>query len=66
MRPIRQSSHLMPTFLELAAAKKPALLDGQSLLPFLTGVSTSEWRDDIFAEFHGYESTLTVVRMAGT
>ena len=44
----------MPTFLELAGAKVPDHLDGQSLSPFLTSQEVTDWRDDVFAEFHGY------------
>ncbi|HIO47275.1 TPA: DUF4976 domain-containing protein [Candidatus Poribacteria bacterium] len=57
---------LMPTFLELAGAKVPDHLDGQSLSPFLTSQEVTDWRDDVFAEFHGYESTLASVRMVRT
>lgn len=57
---------LMPTFLDLARAEVPSHLDGQSLCALLTGQEVVNWRDDIFAEFHGYESTLASVRMVRT
>ena len=57
---------LMPTLLDVAAAPCPGGLDGRSLKPFLQGDTLPDWPDDIFAEFHGYESTLFSQRMVRT
>lgn len=57
---------LMPTMLEAAGAHIPPGLDGRSLRPLLNGEEAVQWPDDIFAEFHGYESTLFSQRMVRT
>jgi len=57
---------LMPTLLDIAGARNPGGLDGRSLVPFLRGEPVPDWADDVFAEFHGYESTLCSVRMVRT
>jgi len=43
---------LFPTFLEVAGLEPPGCLDGESLLPLLTG-RTTESRDSAFAAFTG-------------
>jgi len=56
----------MPTLLELAEARRPQPLDGRSIVPLLRGESVPDWRDDVYAEFHGYESCLFTQRMVRT
>ena len=57
---------LMPTMLDLAGVGIPECLDGRSLRPWLRGATVTDWPDDIFAEFHGYESALFSQRMVRT
>jgi len=57
---------LMPTLLELGGAALPSNLDGRSLVPLLRGESVADWPDDVFAEFHGYETALYSQRMVRT
>lgn len=45
---------LPPTFVELAGAPVPPHFDGCSLVPFLQGRPAPDWRQEIFAEFHGH------------
>ncbi|MDB5079158.1 MAG: sulfatase [Chloroflexi bacterium] len=44
----------MPTFLDLAGVAKPAQVDGESVVPFARGETPAEWRQEVFAEFHGH------------
>ena len=57
---------MMPTFLEMAGVDIPDKVDGCSLLPLLRGETPSDWREDIFAEHHGYEPALCTIRMVQT
>ena len=57
---------IMPTLVELAGAPTAGDVDGRSLLPLIRGERPDDWRDDIFAEFHGYESALCSIRMVRT
>ena len=62
---------LAPTLLEQAAAEPLAGADGRgadgrSLAPLLAGSTPPDWPDDVFAEFHGYETTLYSARMIRT
>ncbi len=57
---------LAPTLAELAGAAPPAAADGRSLTPLLAGAAPADWPDDVFAEFHGYETTLYSSRMIRT
>ncbi len=57
---------LMPTMLDMAGVEIPVGLDGRSLLSWLHGEKVANWPDDIFAEFHGYESALFSQRMVRT
>jgi arylsulfatase A-like enzyme len=57
---------LMPTLLDMAGVGIPEGLAGRSLLPWLRGESVTAWPDDVFAEFHGYESALFSQRMVRT
>ena len=57
--------------MELAAADPLAGADGRgadgrSLVPLLAGNTPADWPDDVFAEFHGYETTLYSARMIRT
>ena len=55
-----------PTLLECADSEPLDAVDGRSLLPLIRGEQVDDWRDDVYAEFHGYESTLCSVRMIRT
>lgn len=57
---------LMPTILEIAGAKFPEKLDGRSIVPLIKGEDIKNWPDDIYAEYHGYESALYTQRMVRT
>ncbi|MEM7028930.1 MAG: sulfatase-like hydrolase/transferase [Chloroflexota bacterium] len=57
---------LMPTMLDAGQAQTPSTLDARSLRPLLQGNTVGDWPDDIYAEFHGYESTLFSQRMVRT
>lgn len=57
---------LMPTMLDAAEAEQPDNLDGRSLRPLLDDTPEVAWADDIFAEYHGYESALYTQRMVRT
>ena len=57
---------LMPTLLEIGGAKTPGDLDGRSLVGFLCGDEVEDWPDDVYAEYHGYESALCSQRMVRT
>ena len=57
---------LAPTLLELTAGELLPDADGRSLTPLLAGHTPDDWPDDVFAEFHGYETTLCSTRMIRT
>ena len=57
---------LMPTMLEMGQVQVPENLDGRSLRDLLRGAEPEGWPDDVFAEFHGYESALFTQRMVRT
>lgn len=57
---------LMPTILEMGGAQVPREIDGRSLGGFLRGDAVEGWPDDVYAEFHGYESALCTSRMVRT
>ncbi len=42
-----------PTFMDLAGAQTPSYVDGRSLLPVLTGSTTTSWRTAILIEGRG-------------
>ena len=52
--------------LDAGGVEIPADLDGRTLRPLLSENGDVNWPDDIFAEFHGYESTLFSQRMVRT
>ena len=45
-----------PTFMDLAGAQTPSYVDGRSLLPVLTGSTTTSWRTAILIEGRGYSA----------
>lgn len=57
---------VMPTFLDAAGVDVPDEVDGRSLTPLLRGERPADWRDDVYAEFHGYEPSLYTSRMVRT
>jgi arylsulfatase A-like enzyme len=57
---------VMPTLLHIAGITDHSGLDGRSLMPFLQGQVVEDWADDVYAEFHGYESALCTQRMVRT
>lgn len=56
---------IFDTILNYCNVKGSNRNDGQSLLPLIENRNL-DWRDDIFAEFHGYEPCLTSIRMVRT
>lgn len=56
---------IMPTLLQIAEEPIPAGTQGRSLRPLLKGGS-SDWRDTVFAEYHGDEFGLYSQRMVCT
>jgi arylsulfatase A-like enzyme len=46
----------LPTFMDLAGAQTPSYVDGRSLLPLLTGSTTSSWRTAILIEGRRYSA----------
>ena len=46
----------LPTFMRLAGAQTPPYVDGRSLLPLLTGSTTTSWRTAILIEGRAYRS----------
>jgi arylsulfatase A-like enzyme len=57
---------LMPTLLAAAGLPLPERIDSRSLVPLLAGAAPEAWPDDVYAEFHGYESCLFTQRMVRT
>lgn len=57
---------MAPTLLDWGQAAEPPAMDGRSLAPLLRGESPANWPDDVYAEFHGYESALFSQRMVRT
>lgn len=57
---------LMPTILDVCGVTAPENIDGRSLTPLRTDDPPDDWRDDVFAEFHGYEPCLFTQRMVRT
>jgi len=55
-----------PTLLEAAGCGDALKADGRSLLPLMRGETPGDWREDIYAEFHGYEPALCSIRMVRT
>ncbi len=56
-----QNIDLVPTFLELGQAKKPASyrMDGQSLAPLFENGTAEEWRDHLYLEMGTARATVT-------
>ncbi|MEM7799320.1 MAG: sulfatase-like hydrolase/transferase [Chloroflexota bacterium] len=44
-----------PTFLELAGLTPPNNLSGSSLIPFLSGITPTDWRDAHYTQLNGVE-----------
>ncbi|GHU75350.1 sulfatase [Clostridia bacterium] len=57
---------IMPTLLDTAGCLDKPQMDGCSILPLFTGDVPSDWRKDIFYEFHGYEPALCSIRAVRT
>jgi arylsulfatase A-like enzyme len=57
---------IMPTLLHIGGAEVPEGIDGRLLTSFLKGGTVDNWPDDVYAEFHGYESALCTIRMVRT
>ena len=57
---------LTATLLDVAEADSLSAIDGRSLTPLLRDEAVPGWADDVYAEFHGYESTLFSQRMVRT
>jgi arylsulfatase A-like enzyme len=47
---IAQNTDLAPTFQELAGLRPPAATDGRSLVPFLRGGTSADWRETALIE----------------
>lgn len=45
---------LMPTFLDLAGTHPPKPVDGESILPLMTGESSTNGRTEIYGEYHNH------------
>jgi arylsulfatase A-like enzyme len=56
---------LAPTFAELAGIPAPDFVDGRSLVPFLRGETSSEWRDAFLLE-RGSQSARTSINVPST
>jgi arylsulfatase A-like enzyme len=52
--------------LHIGGAEVPEGIDGRLLTSFLKGGTVDNWPDDVYAEFHGYESALCTIRMVRT
>lgn len=46
---------LTATFVDVACDEVPEHFDGRSLLPFLKGEDPADWRQEMFAEYHGHQ-----------
>ena len=57
---------LMPTILDCAGVDPVERLDGRSVLPLVNEETPTSWPDEVYSQFHGYESTLASVRMVRT
>ncbi len=57
---------LAPTFLEIGEAEPLEDVDARSLVPLLEGDRPDDWRDSIYAEYHGDEFGLYSQRMVRT
>ncbi len=53
------------TFLEMAGAKQPSDMQGQSLVPLLRGEDPAQWRDSIYYHYYEYPSVHMVPRHNG-
>ncbi|TWT55837.1 Arylsulfatase [Thalassoglobus neptunius] len=53
------------TFLDIAGAKVPEDMQGQSLVPLLKGETPDDWREAIYYHYHEYPSVHMVARHNG-
>ena len=60
-----QNIDYAPTFLELAGVEVPADIQGQSLLPLLTGEKVENWRTALYYHYHEYPAEHAVKRHYG-
>ena len=56
---------LAETFLDIAGVKKPASMQGESIVPLLRGVTPRNWRDAIYYQYFEYPGWHAVRRQYG-
>lgn len=60
-----QNLDYAPTFLEMAGVKRPADLQGRSLVPLLRGTDNVPWRDAIYYHYYEFPSIHMVAAHCG-
>lgn len=60
-----QNIDYAPTFLDIAGVKKPADMQGVSLLPLLKGENPKDWRTSLYYHFYEYPAEHAVKRHYG-
>jgi N-acetylglucosamine-6-sulfatase len=51
-----QNIDYAPTFLDVAGVAVPADMDGESLLPILSGVTSDDWRESVYYHYYHNEA----------
>ncbi len=64
-RHLVQNIDFAPTFLELAGAKVPEDIQGESLLPILKGDNVKDWRNSLYYHFYEYPGEHNTARHYG-